>query len=131
MSIVLAANLFDSKVINAKTEVDGMCGVMEEAVSVRTGAVAVGSKVFDEVFIGKEASLKQAIHAFVNLNHDIAIVNKRSRLVLLHDALYSSKALVLGSMTALTYQCFSMGTLGAGLRMAVITLAEWTAAKSL
>jgi hypothetical protein len=51
-----------------------------------SGTVAKGGKMFNKAAVGQDAGLREAIHAFANLNHDKVIVDKWFEVVLFHDA---------------------------------------------
>ncbi len=83
---VFAANIFDAKVVDNKAEGDRAGGMMEEARSVFGRTVAKGGKMFDKAVVCKDSSLREAVHAFANLDHDIAVVDEGFEVVLVHDA---------------------------------------------
>ncbi len=60
--------------------------MMEEARSVFGRTVAKGGKMFDKAVVCKDAGLREAVHAFANLDHDRAVVDEGFEVVLVHDA---------------------------------------------
>ena len=83
---MFAANVLNSKVVDDKAEGDGTGGMTEEARHVGSGTVTKGGKMFDEVVVGQDASLREAVHSLANFDHDRAVVNERREVVLGHDA---------------------------------------------
>jgi hypothetical protein len=50
--------------------------VLEQTRGVFGWVITILCKVFDEAFVGKEAGLVKAIHAFANFDKDVFVVNK-------------------------------------------------------
>jgi hypothetical protein len=84
---MFAANIFDSKAINNKAERYGAGVMSEEARGVFGRTVAIDSKMFHKAVVCQDACLREAVHAFTNLNHDKAIMDKGLEVVLFHDAI--------------------------------------------
>ncbi len=82
---IVATNMFDSGVIDNKTERYWAGFMCEETGCVFGGMVTIGGKVFDKTLVGKDACLWEAMHAFENFNHDIAVVYKGFEVILFHD----------------------------------------------
>ncbi len=82
---MVAANIFDSEVINNKTERYRAGFMCEETGCVFGGMVTIGGKVFDKALVGEDSCLWEAIHAFANFNHDVAVVYKGFKVILFHD----------------------------------------------
>jgi hypothetical protein len=69
---IVAANILDAKIIDDEGKADVASCVAEQAGSVFGLDVSVGSKVLDKAVICKPASLRKAIHAFMNLDVNVA-----------------------------------------------------------
>ena len=72
---MLFSNVFHSEVIHNEAEGNGASFVGEEAGDSFGLVVAVLGKVGDENIIGNASRLREAVHAFVDFNVDIAIAN--------------------------------------------------------
>ncbi len=64
-------DILNTKVVDCKNELDGVACVCPEAGSVWLFVISVAGKAFFEEFIGKDASLREAIHAFPNFHVDV------------------------------------------------------------
>ena len=83
---VSAAHSFDAEIVDDQREQDGASAVAPKAVGVATGIVAVLSKMADKAFIGDQAGLWQAVHAFADLDKDKAVGHEGQEVVLGQDA---------------------------------------------
>jgi hypothetical protein len=88
---VFVANIFDAKVVDNKAEGDRAGGMMEEAGSVFGRTVAKGGNMFDKAVVCKDSGLREAVHAFTNLDHDRAVVDEGFEIVLVHDAVRNGR----------------------------------------
>ena len=82
---VFAADIFDAEVVDDETEGDGTGVVTEEAGCVFAWVVAGLGKVCDEAFMGDDAGLGEAVHAFADFDHDGAVVDEVVEFILFHD----------------------------------------------
>ena len=71
-----AAHSFYAKIVDDQREQDGASAVAPQAVGVATGIVAVLNNMADKAFIGDQAGLWQAVHAFANLDKDKVVVHE-------------------------------------------------------
>eukprot|EP00978_Attheya_sp_CCMP212_P049021 scaffold605156_cov122-Attheya_sp.AAC.1 len=83
------ADILDAKIVNNQIECDGLCLMGEETWGVLGLVVSRGFEVLDEVVVGKDASLGQAIHAFTDFNDDVAIMDKWGKMVLFHNTFWN------------------------------------------
>ena len=67
-------SVLDSKVINSKTESDRALHLGEESHGMGNGYVAVRGQVFYQAFVGNDARLREAIHAFLDFDEDMVLV---------------------------------------------------------
>jgi len=80
-----SVNILDGKIVDHEGEGDRTGGMTEKSRRVLDWHVIGKGQVLDRVVVGYDASLWKAIHAFSNLGEEMAIVDKRSEVVLLHD----------------------------------------------
>ncbi len=79
-------HIFDSKVIDHETKLNGARGVMKEARSVWSWLVTMGGQVGGKAGVGNDASLGKAIHALAYFDQNVVVVHQRKKIVLLeHD----------------------------------------------
>lgn len=85
MFTIRAVDILNAKVVNNQREGDGTSLVFEETGCVFRLVVARGREMFDEPIVGNFAGLWEAIHAFTNLDVNVAIVDFVREVVLVHD----------------------------------------------
>ena len=73
MIFVLFCKDLYSKIVNTKTKSCSACFVFPYTSCRRTGEITILCKVRDELSVGQYCSLFEAIHAFINLNANLAI----------------------------------------------------------
>lgn len=73
---MLVPNNLDAKVVDNKREEDRAGSVAPEAGCMADRGVAVRLKVGNKTFVGKLSSLGKDVHAFLDFNNDVAIVDE-------------------------------------------------------
>ena len=86
---MLFSNVFHSEVIHNEAEGNGASFVGEEAGDSFGLVVAVLGEIGDEDIVGNAAGLGEAVHAFADLNIDIAVADEGFKVVVLHDAVWN------------------------------------------
>lgn len=86
MSSMSVSDQFYAKVIHNKGEEDGLVFLGSETCSVLGRCVAIGGEVGSKAFVGYLTGLEEAIHAFPDLDRDVAVVDAGDKVVLFHDA---------------------------------------------
>ena len=84
---VLATDVFYTEVIDAKREGNGARFVSPKAGCVACWHVAEGGKDLDELFVGKDASLGQTVHAAENFTNYVSVMDKCMEVIFIHDFL--------------------------------------------
>ena len=69
---VRAREVFDAEVVNGKGECGGACVVYPNTRRVANWVVAEGGKVVAELFVGENAGLFEAVHAFSNFQIEVS-----------------------------------------------------------
>jgi len=86
MGSVLPVGIFDSKVINDQGKCNWSCVMVPEARSDGAWCIAMRFQELLELQIGQETSLGEAVHAALDLNINVAIVDQSMELVVVHEA---------------------------------------------
>ena len=73
---IFLAFVFDAPVVNDKEEGDGACAMASEAWRMLNGTVAMRREFCNELLVGEEASLREAVHALLDIHVDAAVVHK-------------------------------------------------------
>ena len=84
---MLASQILDSKVVDDEGELDRPGFVFPKAWCVFGRDVAECGKVFAQLVVGDDAGLREAVHALVDFNANISVVNEWEELVLVDDFL--------------------------------------------
>ena len=80
------AEVFDAEIVHTEAELGGASVVAPKAGGVWAWSVTMWSKLIDELLVGKQCSLFQAIHVFSDADVDIAVgCNESVQAVLLAD----------------------------------------------
>jgi len=82
---ILLVGVLDGKVINDQGKSNGSCLVAPEAGCDCAWHVPMGCQELLKLHVGEESGLREAIHAALNLNIDMAMVDQTVELVMVHD----------------------------------------------
>jgi hypothetical protein len=86
---VFTANILDTKIVDDKGENDRAGRVLEKARGVSTLVVAMGGKVRDKGIICNFSSLGKAVHAFADLDINVAVMDKGAEVVLVKNRFWN------------------------------------------
>ena len=84
---MFATDVFYTEVIDTKGEATGARFVLPKYGCVARRSVAEGGKDLDELFVGKNASLGQNVHAAENLTKRVSVTDKCMEVIFFHDFL--------------------------------------------
>jgi len=82
---ILFVSVLDSKVVHDEGESDRACVMMPEAWGYGAWCIPMGGKELLELLVGQEPGLGEAIHAALNFNIDVPIVDQGVEPVVVHD----------------------------------------------
>ena len=80
-------DIFYTEVVEAKEEVNGARFVLPKAGCVMCRRVAKGGKDLDELFVGKDASLGQTVHAAANFTKHVYVTDECMKVIFVHNFL--------------------------------------------
>ncbi len=84
MKCVVSANLIYAKSVDHKGELDRSCLVFPKAWCVFGWEVVKFCKVFAQLVVCDDASLRETIHTFADFNVNMAVVNKWEEIALIN-----------------------------------------------
>ena len=84
---VSATDVFYTKIIDAKGELNGAHFVSPKAGCVACRSVAEGVKGLDELFVGNNSSLGQTVHSAANFTKDVSVTDECMEVIFVHDFL--------------------------------------------
>jgi len=87
MDIILLVGVFDSKVIDYQGKCNCSCGMVSEARSDGAWCIAMGLQELLELLIGQKTGLGKAVHATLDFDIYMAIVDQGMELVMVHDVI--------------------------------------------